>query len=839
MRRPLCFAALVYILSVLLLLHITPLSGEDTTNFEGQSLQIEATVCAKEYKRSEDGTVKLLVTLKKVQRAGDTAQKINEANAAKGESPGKTPEGADLPQERLLCRVGDGTREGAEAADDALGIGDQVTAKGTFHSFESATNHGVFDQKTYYQTLGICGQLTGATIEKVQATGENRSFVLPGEYFFGKISFGEASFGEISFGGISFGEISFGERLHRIKRRLCTVLDRCLSEENAGILKAMLLGDKGSLDPEIKSLYQVNGIIHVLSISGLHISILGMGCYRVLKKLCYGFLDGCSWLRREGRKRHAAAESILPAVLSAAFICIYGQMTGMGASTIRALVMFCLHLLAGLLHRTYDLLTALSIAGVLLVMGQPLYLMHSGFLFSFSAVLGIALLTPAFSCKAMKGLSVSLATLPVYLMFYYRFPLYSILLNLFVIPLAGTVMAGGLLVLALGSVWLPLGKVIGLVPSGILGFYAWLCRTFEHLPGQQVNLGAPGTAQVVIYIMALALIAGRRFWMGKIRFFRPEEPAQKGLPSWKRQELFSIFLAAAAVFILCLRVRSGLSLHVIDVGQGDGMLLQAEGANILIDGGSTDETDVGKYRLIPLLQYYGVRELSCIVTHEDADHISGVKELMESSGETGSSGIRITCLYLPSTSQDAKTTAFLELEELAAQSKVPVQYLAEGAELSKGRLRLLCLHPEAENTYTEPNERSVTLYLTYGEFTCLLNGDLEGEGEKRLITKLQEQEGSILKNDLENAKTPVTLTLLHVAHHGSNGATSEEFLKCFRPLYAFVSCGEGNRYGHPGEEAMERLRAAGVQQIYDTRYCGEITFRTDGKKLRVQTFTGM
>ena len=78
------------------------------------------------------------------------------------------------------------------------------------------------------------------------------------------------------------------------------------------------------------------------------------------------------------------------------------------------------------------------------------------------------------------------------------------------------------------------------------------------------------------------------------------------------------------------------------------------------------------------------------------------------------------------------------------------------------------------------------------------------------------------------------LTLLHVAHHGSNGATSEAFLKEFAPLYAFVSCGEGNRYGHPGEEAMQRLKDAGVQEIFDTRFCGEITFHTDGKMLRVK-----
>lgn len=267
------------------------------------------------------------------------------------------------------------------------------------------------------------------------------------------------------------------------------------------------------------------------------------------------------------------------------------------------------------------------------------------------------------------------------------------------------------------------------------------------------------------------------------------------------------------------------------------MLLQAEGESILIDGGSTDKTNVGTYQILPLLRYYGVREMSCLVTHEDADHISGLLEILEQE----ESGIQIKRLYLPKTAKESKTEAYLALEQAANDRGIPITYLTEGDVLEKGQLRMLCLHPEDESTYKEANERSITLYISYDSFRCLLNGDLEGEGEKRLITYVRENAERFADAGFwqESGGTPdepeIVLTLLHTAHHGSNGATSEEFLSIFRPSYAFVSCGAGNSYGHPGKEAMQRLYDAGVQEIFDTRYCGEITFHTDGKRLEIST----
>lgn len=834
MRRPLCWAALLYVLIVWVLLRLSPLEAAKAPSWEKKTVVATGTVAAKEYRTAADGSLRLLVTLKHVTLEG----------AADG--------GAETFRNKLLCRLGDGTKESAKALDASLWMGETVLLRGTFRSFHKASNAGEFDMELYYRTLGYGGQLMRA--EPVKESAPVKEMAMRG-----------TGATEAGMGGNEKESPSAAERLWRIRQRFCGVLEECLSDKTAGTLKAMLLGDSSTLDPDIKTLYQENGIIHILAISGLHISMLGMGLYRVLQKGMELACDALELLIKHRRRRKHRAERVLwvlfPATASVLAMWAYGLATGLGASSFRAIVMFSIHLMGNALHRTYDLLTALSLAGVLLLVQEPLYLYNAGFLFSFSAVLGIALLAPVFYTRTMKHLALPLAVLPVNLLFQFSFPIYSLALNLLVIPLMSVVMAGGLVVLWLGSLWTPAGTLAGYIPEWILTFYEGLCLLAQRLPGHSINLGAPSTMAVIVYIGILALLAASPLWerqvtewLGKRKWLRilckiggprghsskKQElltPPMKEKRRHRQGEAVRILLAAAGVVLLCLRIQTGLSLHVLDVGQGDGMLLQAEGENILIDGGSTDKTSVGTYQILPLLRYYGVREMSCLVTHEDADHISGLLEILEKE----ESGIYVRRLYLPKTAKECKTEAYLALEQAANDRGIPITYLAEGDVLEKGKLRMLCLHPEDESTYQEANERSLTLYLSYGAFRCLLNGDLEGEGEKRLITYVRDsmehfaEAGFWQKSEGSPDKTEIPLTLLHAAHHGSNGATSAEFLSVFRPSYAFVSCGEGNSYGHPGKEAVQRLYDAGVQEIFDTRYCGEITFHTDGKRLEVST----
>lgn len=154
----------------------------------------------------------------------------------------------------------------------------------------------------------------------------------------------------------------FLEGLYQCRCYLSLLLRACCPKREAAVLGAMLLGEKGLLDGEIKDMYQQNGIIHILAISGLHLSLLGMGFYKILERL--------------------RVPKVVNIILSIMWMYCYGMMTGMGVSVIRAFIMFSMKLAAGLLRRSYDLFTAMTTAALLILIRQPLYLFHSGFLFS-------------------------------------------------------------------------------------------------------------------------------------------------------------------------------------------------------------------------------------------------------------------------------------------------------------------------------------------------------------------------------------------------------------------------------------------------------------------------
>jgi competence protein ComEC len=557
----------------------------------------------------------------------------------------------------------------------------------------------------------------------------------------------------------------------------------------------MLLGEKGTLDKDIKSLYQQNGIIHILAISGLHLSVIGMGLYRLLRKI-----------------RCPVTASIL---LSISVMYCYGTMTGMGSSMTRAYVMFVLHLCATLAGRTYDIYTALIIAALSILLKQPLYLRNSGFLFSFGAVCGIGLFLPAVEDNfflngktlagkterlVLSGAAISVSTLPVYLCFYYEFPPYSILLNLVVIPCMTFVLAGGLLTLLAAAFSLSLGVIAAFPSRLILAFYEKLCDFCVQMPGHSFIAGCPEIWQVVAF---LAILTGLVLW-------------ERGIP-----KLLFWQCVLCALCLLTVKMPYGLEITMLDVGQGDSIYLSEDnGMHVLIDGGSSSKSDVETYQILPFLKYRGAGYLDAVfVTHPDSDHENGICAWLENYEE---SGIGIGMLVLPAVEEGSRNEDYQELEALAAQAGVPVHHISAGESIRRGKVMLTCMNPEKDWTGEDTNACSIVLRLTYGEFAALFTGDLEEEGEEQVLHRITE----------ENI-APVTL--LKVAHHGSKYSTSEEFLRALSPKIALISAGKNNSYGHPHTETLEKLEENRTT-IFVTSESGAITVYTDGKKVRAERF---
>lgn len=674
--------------------------------------------------------------------------------------------------EKILCYFPN------DSFTSGLKIGNAVRVTGKVRLFENASNEGQFDAKMYYGILGMDFAMTGCE-------------------------------GIIADKGYDF----YKDGLYRIRRRISQSFQAGLPEEYAGIMQAMLLGEKGNMDQDIKGLYQRNGIAHVLAISGLHITFLGMGLFKLCRKVRLPYLAG--------------------SLLSLALIISFGEMTRSGASTIRSIVMFSLFLLAGICGSTYDMLTAMAISAAGLLVYQPRYVYHSGFLLSFGSVMGIALISPLLReifpqeplAKRMllnksrreklldkwkdqlfsslsASLGVTFATLPIQLYFFYTFPVYSILLNLLIIPLMGALMMAGVFG-GIGACIFAWGSVFFLMPcKWILEFYEWLCRGFDRLPGGHLILGRPALWKILFYYGVL--------WCILLWEYYGRRKKETVIHTNHTAGAIKAVLAMTAVLVLCVRWRAATTCTMLDIGQGDCLVVEEKsGANILIDGGSSDVSQVGKYRIVPYLKSHGISKIDyAFISHGDKDHTSGVLEILLDRKELE---IEIGCLVL--TKFAMTDEVYEELLSAAKQSNTRVLLIGSGDRFTRGETEITCMYPAMEDE-ASGNDQSMVLVMECGGIKTLFTGDLTEE--KEWVVKWED------------------VDVLKVAHHGSRYSTGIPFLEQCRPETAIISAGEKNSYGHPHGETLERLEQYGIKTFL-TAEKGAITIRYGKGKYSVLT----
>ena len=862
-KRPLSVGCLVVVILICIVTSLPRKEPWSCPELEGQTVVVQGRVYQKEVK-TQGGQDKTVVYLKQVSFAGEIKEHPDPEN--------------------ILCYL----REGVPEPE----IGSLVILKGTLKNFQQPTNPGQFNAPFYYQILRISFRLNQAEIQ------------VKSDRFY-----------------------KIAEGLYQLRRKAGSKVDALLPEQEASVMKTMLLGEKGILDEEIKGLYQRNGIAHILAISGLHISMIGMGLYQLL--------------------RRAGLKIKLSAILASLIIVLYGMMTGFAVSAIRAIAMFLLQMLAQILGRTYDRITALAVAAVLVLVEQPLYLFHSGFQFSFLCVLGISLILPVLGNvrkgkKLFEGVALMAVTLPVYLGVFYQIPVYSMFLNFIVLPMMSILMGAGIVMILAAFLCTPLAIPAAWLITGILMVYERLGLFTEKLPHHYWTPGCPAKWQLAVYVAVLIIIAAlgrtkrkavlyqkdrihkdcihrrggcakeilqedmRRYEVLQYEGSQYErsqhgmaqhnisrhEVSQYEIPQYEMQNKRIRRIAChggkwistygipvgicwgfllLGVVILAWRFRPELQVTFLDVGQGDCIFLQTEnGDSYLTDGGSSSVSKVGKYRMIPFLKYQGASQIKAVfVSHADSDHCNGIAELLE---QAELEGIRVENLVLTDLADECRSEGYEELVELAGQNGITVQFLHEGQQLQDGELLFQCLHPSKGYRAEDLNETSMVLLVTYREFSMLLTGDVQGAGEEHLTQELQDwrepgvtqmqnvirisgeeesmEEESIEEESIEDERieeqieekrsqnkmganhAETELTVLKVAHHGSKNSTSEEFLKAANPKLAIISCGEGNRYGHPHEETLERLEKSDVPWFCTKDY-GAITVTVDGKS-RVQ-----
>ena len=710
--------------------------------------------------------------------------------------------------------------------------GSRVCVEGVLKPFRKASNPGEFDAAAYYGRKGFL-----FSMQKAAVVRESRSCS------------------------------RFQETAAQFRRWADAYFLRVLGRKDGATASAMVLGIKKEMDEEVKSLYAGAGISHLLSISGLHLSLIGVGVFGLLYRILRWCRGIWSYRRKQNRKRRQRSmrrqsnmrrQSSMrqqssvrrtdialwgSAAASALFLYAYAKMTGMSVSTSRALVMFCLIAAARSAGRTTDMATSLSIAGALILLGNPRNIMDAGFQLSFSAVAGIAAAAPVFWDgmekrrgrgkqdfrgklrvfgaalwkNAVTSFGITFFMLPFLLAHYYEWSPWSVLVNLAVIPLMGILLPclfGLLAAGMLGRMALFLGNGaavrllltllsaaetgIALTAKGIFECYEGICSAALKLPFSTLHTGAPQPAALIVYGAGAAVL----LWKGK-----------RLKPMWR------LLCAVLLTGVFLIRLPGGLRITMLDVGQGACVCVEAPSGEVyLLDAGSTSKGDTGKYQIVPYLKYRGVRGLDGIfVSHWDADHINGIQAVLEWA-EMGN--VPVKRLFLPDTELEDEALEALLL--LAKKYGVPVEYVAAGSTMESGEMTWTCFHPPTGKKEEDRNALSMALRMEYRGFSMMFTGDLEQDGEEWMVKHY----GSALRS-----------TLLDAGHHGSKNATQESFLDAVKPKAVLISCGKDNSYGHPAKEMLSRVQERKIPW-YVTAQEGALTIEVsrDGGRFGIKGF---
>ena len=686
-------------------------------------------------------------------------------------------------------------------------IGDKISAVGALYPFTEATNYGQFDQKKYYNTKGYICKLYA---DEITCIYENDSFTgnLRSVIFDASLLFREA-----------LGKVFF--------------------EENKGTLTAMLTGDKAELDEETKETYQRIGIAHILSISGLHITLLGMGLFNILMLLLKK-LRFCS-------------------VLTIILIYFYGVFTGFSVSTQRAVIMIVCMLGARMLLRAYDGQSAAALAACIILIKNPTELYDTGFLLSFIAVFGIFAgnkirsnlhIENPILIYCIPGFFAQLATLPIILRTYYSFSPYSFIANMILLPFMSIIVMSGLVAGLLGCVYLlngidiilKLGVIAGGPAHYLLKGYGAVSEWLLSLPEADMITGCPGIVQCFTYYLiffSCVYLSGKA---GKVpkRIRKADDRDDNRLLSFRNRQGLSGLLkkhikmllipGIGLVIIVMLMVltlktnRNKLYTAFLDVGQGLCVYTEVGDTVILADGGSSNVKNVGKYRIEPFLLYRGISEIDyCFITHTDADHISGIKEILEDGR------IRIKTMVLGCNNPINEPIAALAKEKgvNVMFSKVgdiltdinkadarKIEYDSNYTEIEDRKkidLKISILSPDPDFIYEDKNQASLVAMIDYEDMRILITGDSDLYAETEYTSYIDDERVDILQSP----------------HHGSKYSGSELLLKKIRPVVTVISCSKTNVYGHPAAETLERLDRIG-SKYYITAQSGMISIKYDG-----------
>lgn len=582
----------------------------------------------------------------------------------------------------------------------------------------------------------------------------------------------------------STGKRTILETLLFSRKALTGYVENHFTDQTVGYINALLFGDRSKMDIQTESQYQLVGIVHLLAISGSHISLISLAAYYFL-------------IRIGITKETSLYTTII-------IIIYYGFLAGASASVVRAVVIGVLVCIVKLMKKKVSITSLLFISCILMIAAKPSYVDDVGFQFSFLASFVLILTSKkllqinSWLGKALfTSCTTQLASLPILLVNFHEFSPYSMLVNLIFVPFISFIVMP---LCIFGFLLSFISSTLHNCVEAILSFCIYWSSKFLtlclHLPFVKLTFIHPSRTVLIFYFLSIFF------------FFYSLE-----IEKIKHQLKYSII----AVFVLIIAhyfypyFNPVGKIMFIDIGQGDCTLIKLpyNKGNYLIDTGGKVIMNKAKWMerkktfstgsdiVIPVLKGEGISKLDKLIfTHGDFDHIGGGKEILQT--------FKVKTLFVGDKVKYKATEQ--ERIDIAKENGVNVKKISEGYNWQTNGSTFQVINPK-KNYSGDENHGSIVIRAYIGGKSWLFTGDFDSSGEQRVLS------------DYPNLKTDI----LKVGHHGSDTSSSEEFIKAVNPELAIISVGKKNRYGHPKKEVVDRLNRYKVK-ILRTDENGAITY---------------
>jgi len=583
---------------------------------------------------------------------------------------------------------------------------------------------------------------------------------------------------------------------YNVRSRISNIINKSLPTDEAAFLNAVIIGDKHYLDSVEKDNFSKTGLSHILSISGLHVAFIVYLLNAILKIF-----------KIKNNYRN---------IFSSMLIAYYIAMIGAPPPALRSFIMMLILIWGKYIKKDYDISSAASLAAILMLLHNPLLVHNQGFIISFACIYSIAFLfepiythlgkiihiTPIRNAIALS-LSVQIGITPVLIYYFNYISLISILVNIIAVPLVFFIIATGFIGVIFGAIIPIIGVYIFSLDYYFISLLSKIISIASALPYSGFHIPSLHFLTCLLYYFAVVMICYKENnFILKVR---------------RQKYTFVSVSLAILIFVFSSHFYSNnIRLAFLDVGQGDSSLITTtRGKHILIDGGGSSGKgdfyyDVGGKITVPALLNLGVWSIdTIIVSHIHEDHLEGLLKIIETF-KTGK-------VILPDTPYESDISrSFLDL----CKSKgIKIFYAKDGDKLVLDKnTEINFMFPEKSliiNSNSDENNNSLVALFSYKNFKVLYTGDIEKEGENRLLSK--------------NIKADI----MKVPHHGSNTSTTKEFVETVSPKFSVISVGKNN-FGHPGKEVIGRLEEKS-HEIFRTDKNGAVLFKTNGKKVIIKT----